>query len=342
MPRTLQQALQIPLVTTERERAFSRSIQIFINVRDRLEPLANLLQWLNQAGHHNITLIDVASTYPPLLKFLDACPYRVMKLKRNLGFAALWMLPELKEIIRKEWFVYSDSDVVPAEFCPSDAVAYLYHLLQEFPGYLKAGLGLHLDDIPDHYRHKRSVLDWESGLYGRELAPGVFQADVDTTFALYRPHAPRVCPAMRTRGAYEARHTPWYTDSANPGAEEIYYHAHAWPVRRHWTLKGEKLGKPTLSPVPGGMASQFESDPQSLLAMLLGSKSGRLMLLYRRIRGLLGKPVTPWPARNPVTAAEAQQTILEILSSDEWEATMNLAAMLQLLKDRRLRLFSPK
>lgn len=329
-------------MTTERERGFARSLPIFINVRDRLRPLTKLLAWLNQAGHCNITLIDVASTYPPLLKFLDTSPYRVVKLKRNLGFAALWMLPELKEVILKEWFVYSDSDVVPAEFCPPDAVAYLYHLLQEFPGYLKAGLGLRLDDIPDHYRDKQNVLDWESGLYGRELAPDVFQADVDTTFALYRPHAPRVCPAMRTRGAYEARHTPWYADSANPDAEETYYHAHAWPVRRHWTLKGEKLGKPKLPPAPGGMASQFESDPHSLLKMLLTSKSGRLMLVYRRARRLLGRPVAPWRARHPATAAEAQQTILQILSSDEWQATMNLASLLQLVKDRRLRLLGLK
>ncbi|HEV2134653.1 MAG TPA: hypothetical protein VGR47_10385 [Terracidiphilus sp.] len=307
-----------------------------------MKPLTKLLEWLNQAGHHNIILIDVASTYPPLLKFLDSSPYRVVKLKRNIGFAALWMLPEFRKVIRNKWFVYSDSDVVPAEFCPPDAVAYLYHLLQEFPGYLKAGLGLRLDDIPDHYRHRQEVLDWESGLYAREVAPEVFQADVDTTFALYRPQAPRTCPALRTRGTYEARHTPWYADSANPDAEEIYYQAHAWPVRRHWTLKGERLGKPKLPPVPGGMASQFESDPQSLLAMLLGSKSGRLMLLYRRVRGLLGKPVTPWRACNPATAAEAQQTIVEILSSDEWQATKNLASRLQLLKDRTLQLFYPK
>jgi hypothetical protein len=337
-----QQSDQVPVATTELERAFARSVHIFVNVRDRREPLIKLLDWLKKAGHNNVILINVASSYPPLLEFLDACPYRVVNLKRNLGPSALWMLPDFKEVIRNKWFVYTDSDVVPTDACPLDAVAYLYRLLQAFPNYLKAGLGLHLNDIPDQYRHKQKVIDWESGLYGRELVPGVFQADVDSTFALYRPHAPRFCPAMRTRGQYEARHTPWYIDSTNPHEEEIYYHAHARPVERHWRLDNGDGGRPSVPPVPGGMASEFESDPRSLLARLLNSKSGRLMLACRRIRRLVSKPTKLWHARECATVAEAQLAILEILRSDDWQGTMNVASSLQLLKDGRLQLFQKR
>jgi hypothetical protein len=330
--RSLQQAVQAPPITTELERLFARSVAIFINVRDRLEPLLKLLDWLNKAGHSNITLINVASSYPPLLRFLDACPYRVVNLKRNLGPSALWLMPDFKEVIRKEWFVYTDSDVVPTEACPLDAVAYLYHLLQLFPTYLKAGLGLCLDDIPDRYHHKHTVIEWESGLYGRELIPGVFQADVDTTFALYRPRAPRNSPAMRTRGLYEVRHTPWYIDSANPDEEELYYHAHAWPVARHWRLNNENSGKPSVPPVRGGLASLIESDPQSLAARILKSKSGRLMLAQRLARHFTGKPTKLWHAGDYGTAAEARNVILEILLSDDWQSTTNLRTFLDLLE----------
>lgn len=330
----LQQAVQDPPKTTERERLFARSVPVFINVRDRLEPLTRLLDWLSRAGHNNITLINVASSYPPLLKFLSACPYRVVNTKRNLGPSALWMMHDVKTVIRKEWFVYTDSDVVPREDCPLDAVAYLYQLLQRFPNYLKAGLGLCLDDLSDRYRQKQKVIEWESGLYGRELIPGVFQADVDTTFALYRPCAPCGCPALRTRGLYEARHAPWYIDSANPDEEEIYYHAHAWPVARHWRLNDENGGRPDVPSVPGGWASQIESDPHSLLTRILNSKSGRLALAFRQVRRLAGKPVRLWHARDLATATDAQQAILEILRSDEWQATVNMRSLLLLLESK--------
>lgn len=330
MSGSLPQAAQTTPLTTEPERLFAKSVPIFINVRDRLEPLAKLLEWLRRAGHHNIVLINVASTYPPLLSFLEWCPYRVVNLKRNLGPFALWLLPEFKKVIREEWFVYTDSDVVPAEDCPLDAVAYLHFLLQKFPLHLKAGLGLRLDDLPDCYRQKQKVIEWESGLYGRELMPGVFQADVDTTFALYRPHAPRTCPAMRTRGRYEARHTPWYADSASPDDEEIYYHSHAWPVARHWRLNGHNGGRASTPSVPGGIASQIESDPQSLLSTILRSKLGRLVLACNTVRHLSGKQARSWRAEH-ASADGARRAVLEIMKSDDWQTVVNLRTRVDLL-----------
>lgn len=334
MASGLQQAVRMPIVTSQLERLFAKSVPVFINVRDRLEPLTRLLDWLNRAGHDNITLINVASSYPPLLKFLEACPYRVITLSRNLGPTALWMLPEVKAVIRNQWFVYTDSDVVPREDCPLDAVAYLYQLLQRFPNYLKAGLGLCLDDIPDRYRQKQSVIAWESGLYGREVAPGVFQADVDTTFALYRPSAPCGCPALRTRGLYEARHAPWYIDSAAPDEEEVYYHAHAWPVARHWRLSGDNGGRPRVPPIPGGWASQMEADPHLLLTRIVHSRSGQLARAYGRARRLAGRPARRWAAGHCATAAEAQQAILEMICSEEWQATVNMRSVLLLLESK--------
>lgn len=330
MSGSLPQAAQTSPLTTEPERLFAKSVPIFINVRDRLEPLAKLLEWLRKAGHHNIVLINVASTYPPLLRFLGSCPYRVVNLKRNLGPFALWLLPEFRKVVREQWFVYTDSDVVPAEDCPLDAVAYLHRLLQQFPLHLKAGLGLRLDDLPDCYRQKQKVIEWESGLYGRELMPGVFQADVDTTFALYRPHAPRTCPAIRTRGLYEARHTPWYADSANPDEEEVYYHSHAWPVARHWRLNGSNGGRPSAPSVPGGIACQIESDPQSLLSTILRSKLGRLVLACYSVRHLSGKQARLWRASH-ASADEARQAVLEIMKSDDWQTVVNLRTRIDLL-----------
>lgn len=333
MPSNPEQVIQAPLTTTEHEGFSVRSVPIFINVRDRLQPLIKLLDWLNRAGHENVILVNVASSYPPLLKFLDTCPYRVVNLKRNLGKYALWRISTFRQTIDTEWFVYTDSDVVPTETCPLDAVVYFYHLLQRFPNYLKAGFGLCLHDLPDQYHQKQKVLQWESGLYGRELAPGVFQADIDTTFALYRPHAaPTAGPAMRTRGLYEARHTPWYIDSANPDKEEIYYQVHARSATRHWRLNREPGGKSELPPIAGGIAARIESDPRAVLTDLLSSKTGKALFACRLARRLAGKPIMPRDARNYTSAAEIRRAILEILTSDEWRTALNITTSLRQLK----------
>ena len=324
-----------PPKSTAEEKLFAKTVHVFINVRDRLECLTQLLNWFERAGHENIILIDNASTYPPLLKFMESCPHRVVRLKRNLRHTALWRIPELRRVITEEWFVYTDPDVVPTETCPLDAVTHLYHLLQQFPNYLKAGLGLHLGDIPDHYHLKQKVIHYESGLYGREIAPGTFQADVDTTFALYRPSTPHTLgPAMRTRGIYEARHLPWYINSANPDEEERYYRAHVSPGVTTWNIYGDSSAGMQATKAAGGIAAQIEDDPQAVLADILNSKSGRMMSIYQQICRLVGKPTKVWSINPCATPAEAEQSILEIITSDDWRILWSIVEPLRTVKLR--------
>ena len=53
----------------------------FIIVRDRIEPLRQLLDWLDRAGQREIWLIDNDSTYPPLVEFLAATAGQIMSHK---------------------------------------------------------------------------------------------------------------------------------------------------------------------------------------------------------------------------------------------------------------------
>ncbi len=331
----LRRTSHAPLKATEDEKLFVKSVHIFINVRDRLECLTQLLNWFERAGHENITLIDNASTYPPLLKFMESCPYRVVRLKRNMRHTALWRIPEFRGVLDEEWFVYTDPDVVPTEACPLDAVAYLYHLLQQFPNYMKAGLGLCLDDIPDSYHLKREVILWETGLYGREIAPGAFQADVDTTFALYRPQTPYITgPAMRTRGIYEARHLPWYVDSINPNEEERYYRTHSLPGVTTWNIYGDAGARTQISKVAGGIAAQIEDDSQAMLAGILNSKIGRMMSICQMVRRLVSKPTKLWRVYDYTTPAQAEQAIREIMTSDDWRTAWSIIEPLRDLKSK--------
>lgn len=205
-------------------------VPIYINARDRLEDLAKLVDWLEKAGYENLVFLDNASTYPPLLEYFEKTPHRVERLvppkewqesreRSNYGSKSLWRA----EMIPSEWFVFTDPDLLPIEKCPKDIVDYLYRMLRLHP-WPKAGAGLYLKDVP------RSVqsLAWGHKLVhpGREVRKGVFDSQVDTTFALYRPNSQFSLRALRLGFPYQMRHLPWY-HLGEPSEEESYYLAHA-------------------------------------------------------------------------------------------------------------------
>lgn len=320
--------------STPEERVFLENVPVFINVRDRLSCLKQLLNWLDRAGHRNITLIDNASTYPPLLRFLDQTHYRTIRLRRNLGNTALWRVKELRSIIAKQWFVYTDPDVVPADSCPLNVVAHLHRLLQQFPFYLKAGLGLRLDDIPDCYHLKRQVINWEQQLIGKEISRDVLEADVDTTFALYRPGTPFITgPSIRLQGKYSARHLPWYTDSSRPDNEEHYYRSHASPGVTTWNVYGDARYQAEIG--PGGIAALIDSDPRVFLNTILKSKIGRIASLLSCLRSLPSAPQQRWEIES-MTPGETKRAIVTIITSDSWNLAWRLTDPLRRFKYRCL------
>ncbi len=216
-------------------------VPVFINCRDRVEPLARLVAWLESAGHDEIYLLDNDSAYPPLLQFYETTPHRVVRLHENYGRLALWAAPKAAALLDGRPYVYTDPDVVPDPCCPPDAIAHFQDLLDRFPLAHKVGFGLRIDNLPSCYRHREAVIDWESQLWEEPLGEGLFHANIDTTFALYRGgSAFAFGPAIRTGAPYVARHEPWYADSANPTEEDAHYvsraatHTAHSPATSHW------------------------------------------------------------------------------------------------------------
>jgi hypothetical protein len=200
---------------------------VFVLCRDRVESLRDLVEWLERMGFERIHLLDNDSAYEPLLDYYRGIPHDVIRLGRNVGKNALWTDRRFKPLIGRRRFVYTDPDVVPVAECPLDVIAKFDDLLDRYKHVGKVGFGLCLDDLPEHYRFRSEVLEWESQFWdaGLEVEPGVFQAPIDTTFALYRSWSSRVPPidALRTGWPYVARHTTWYLDSDAPTAEEQFY-----------------------------------------------------------------------------------------------------------------------
>lgn len=208
---------------------------VLINCRDRVTPLRRLVRWLEEAGHDRIYLIDNDSTWAPLLEYYETTPHTVVHLRANLGSHGIWDDGVLHQLGIDGSYVVTDPDVVPTEDCPLDALERLSDLLTRYPEVVKAGLGLRIDDLPPHARWRQEAIDWEAQFWMDEVEPGVFRADIDTTFALYRAPGPFAYgPALRTGPPYVARHTPWYLDYGALSEEDSYYRAHARPDQTNW------------------------------------------------------------------------------------------------------------
>jgi len=216
----------------------SVGVPIFINCRDRVTALAQLVTWLERAGCEEIYLLDNDSVYEPLLAYYEQTPHTVIRLGKNWGRFALWVAPGVFELTRGRPFVYSDPDIVPSEECPPDALERFSALLRRYPGAHKAGFGLRIDDLPDHYVHKDAVVLWERQHWRWRVEEGAYYSAIDTTFALHRAHAqPRPAAAIRTGPPYVARHTPWYSDLSAPTEEELFY-GNRGGEQHHWNTDG--------------------------------------------------------------------------------------------------------
>ncbi|MBI9061916.1 MAG: hypothetical protein JEZ14_07990 [Marinilabiliaceae bacterium] len=201
-----------------------RKIPVIINNFNRLDCLKQQIQWLEKAGMKKIYIIDNASTYPPLLDYYKKCPYTIFRLTENVGHTALWDT-HIFLWYKNTPYILTDPDVIPTETCPLDAVNHFINVLKQYPEITKVGFGLKIDDIPDDYPRKQEVINWEKPFWENEIAPGLYKAKIDTTFALYKPNTRHQQweSTIRTGGNYVARHLPWYEDPTQPSAEELYF-----------------------------------------------------------------------------------------------------------------------
>jgi len=213
-----------------------KKIPIIINNRNRLTYLLELIKWLEQNGYINIFIIDNDSTYPPLLEYYSKTKYKIFKLNENIGHLALWKSGIISQF-EQDYYVYTDSDIVPIAECPDDVLEFFMLLLRKYKGIEKVGFGLKIDDLPDHYTEKQKVITWEKKFWEKEVEKDVFDAAIDTTFALYRPYtngAKWVQNAYRTGGKYVARHLPWYENSLAQTEEQMYYKNTVKFGASHW------------------------------------------------------------------------------------------------------------
>ncbi|MEO5950647.1 MAG: hypothetical protein ABIQ04_04320 [Candidatus Saccharimonadales bacterium] len=220
---------------------YSNDIPVFIICRDRVTPLKKLVKWLEDENLKNIFFIDNASTYPPLLEYFRNSPYQTIRLNVNAGHTAPWQEGIVQLYAADKPFIVTDPDVIPSQEAHG-AVKLFARLLNDHLERIKVGFGLRIDNLPDSYDLKQHVISWEKQFWVSEVETDVYDAETDTTFALYRPGTPYVIgPALRTGGVFVAEHEPWYIDSKNVNDEVKYYREHADKIIGSWGIDGSDI-----------------------------------------------------------------------------------------------------
>jgi hypothetical protein len=217
-----------------------KNIPIVILNKDRLGPLKDLVSALHLRNYTNIIIIDNQTTYQPTLDWykesgvnvfyndIDATLYDTGTFYR-LAFELNH--PIFSEIV-KDYYVFTDSDVVPEETCPYDFIEQMVNVCRE-QNVSKVGISLRIDDLPDTDFSKH-VIDNETPMWLNKIEHGsydLYHAAVDTTFAVYAPNSRPLLDhnVIRIGGNFIAKHIPWYYDvNTMPDDERYYlYHLHA-------------------------------------------------------------------------------------------------------------------
>lgn len=229
--------LKNPVVKYQRKNP--KSIPIFIISYNQLDNLRNLIEYLSSRGYSNLNIVDNASNYPPLLDYLEKIrdEFRVFKMDKNYGYRVFWLKKSTFEEKLKGYYAITDPDILPHKDCPVDFMHVFLQILESYSGIDKVGFGLRIDDIPETNPRKNEILKWEQKFWKNPTPCGNFYADIDTTFALYRPgHNHISYKGIRTKKPYLARHMGWYIDPANLSENESFYQAtagssHFWNTR---------------------------------------------------------------------------------------------------------------
>lgn len=225
-------------------------IKIFIISFNRLECLKKLIDFFRSRDLlSRVIVIDNNSTYKPLLKYLSTIECEVIYLNKNYGHLALWKCHIFDNHINNKPYILTDCDVVPLNSIPNDFIEKMYMKLKDNQKLTKVGLSLLLDDIPFTNIKRAEIIEWEKQFWSKRMPNdnSLFDAKVDTTFAIYRPgiypYLSQWWLSARTDAPYIARHYGWYIDSNNPSDEELYYLNSINKLSSHWFGKTSQFNE---------------------------------------------------------------------------------------------------
>ncbi len=208
----------------------TKTFPIIIISFNQLHYLKKLISFLQKCGQKNIIIIDNASTYKPLLKFLEGIEKEVIihRVPTNKGHKVFWQDRIFFKLYGQGYYAVTDADIVPHKECPHNFINYFKEVLDQNTEITKVGFSLSLNDIPDSNSHKNKIIMWENKFWKRKNKDGNYLADIDTTFALYKPKNLNAIEnnffkAIRLQKPFEALHGGWHINTQKLTEEQIFY-----------------------------------------------------------------------------------------------------------------------
>ena len=173
-------------------------------------------------GNSRITIIDNASTYPPLLNWYDEIKndVNVIRNQINEGPWAFFYGGTFSNI-EDEVYIYSDADLELNPNMPYNWQEIMLDYIKKYDR--KASLALRIDDIPDTYEFKKNIIDHQSVCWYESGEPNVYRAITDMTFSMDMKSNGHRYDSVRLGGDFMCRHIPWYIDFNNISEDEAYY-----------------------------------------------------------------------------------------------------------------------
>ena len=221
-----------------------RDTRVFITNWNQLSTgFQELVDWFLDVDM-NPTILDNASTYPPLLEYYDqmADKIDVQRLLVNRGCWVFWQGGYNTEYNTSEHFITSDADCPPDADCPKDLVEKMIAVLEAYPTCLKVSPRLRTDNLPDCYDRKADAICNQAAWFIQgepvpqiEGLPKLFHSHTDTTLTMWRAGNRQDGPPPRNSTSdwddeqyrmeypYALKHAPWYLDSKHPSKEILFY-----------------------------------------------------------------------------------------------------------------------
>lgn len=210
----------------------TEKIPVIIINYNQLYFLKKNVDRLLQLGFINVIIIDNKSDYPDLIEYYETeNRVTIFKMQENLGHMVLYN-NKAKQIFNeycKGFYFLTDADIILNENMPMNFRSIMINELKAKHRFItKVGVALDISNIPDYYALKQKVLKWERKFWANEYKKNFYFAEIDTTFALYKPgfkpgRFTGFAKGIRLGGPYTAMHGGWYLGKGILEKEREYY-----------------------------------------------------------------------------------------------------------------------
>jgi hypothetical protein len=198
---------------------------IFLTNMNRITTTKKMVEDLfRMNANADITIIDNASTYLPLLQWYKEIEKDVKIIRHDVNRGPwCFFYSYISSKVDSDYYIYSDADLELNPNMPYNWQEIMFEYLKKWDR--KPSLALKISDLEEG-ELKSQIYNHQSVCWGRTDDPNAFLAFTDMTFSMDAKVNGYRYISMRLAGDFECRHVPWYLDFNNLPEEEIYYLNH--------------------------------------------------------------------------------------------------------------------